>query len=80
MVIRSGALASRLTSKGQATIPSEIRKKLGLRAGDTIAFEIKKNAVVISKLDRLDAGFLRLATSAFDDWNAPEADEAFKDL
>lgn len=31
--------SSRLTSKGQATIPATVRNRLDLKAGDTIMFE-----------------------------------------
>ncbi len=31
---------SKVTSKYQATIPAEIRKKLGIHGGDTLAFEV----------------------------------------
>lgn len=32
---------AKITSKGQITIPLEVRKKLGLRPGDKIVFEEK---------------------------------------
>lgn len=73
-------VTSKVSVKGQSTIPGEIRKFLGLKAGDTIGFEIVENRVVIRKLQPLDAAFLRLASESFSDWNAPEADEAFRDL
>jgi antitoxin PrlF len=73
-------VTSKISVKGQSTIPGEIRKFLGLKAGDTIGFEIIENRVVIRKLQPLDAAFLRLASESFSDWNAPEADEAFRDL
>ena len=73
-------VTSKVSVKGQTTIPGEIRKFLGLKAGDTIGFEIVENRVVIRKLQPLDAAFLRLASESFSDWNAPEADEAFRDL
>jgi len=73
-------VTSKISVKGQSTIPGEIRKFLGLKAGDTIGFEIVDNRVVIRKLQPLDAAFLRLASESFSDWNAPEADEAFRDL
>ncbi len=73
-------VTSKVSVKGQSTIPGEIRKFLGLKAGDTIGFEIVQNRVVIRKLQPLDAAFLRLASESFSDWNAPEADEAFRDL
>lgn len=31
-------VATRITSKGQVTIPKEVRQQLGLRAGDEIEF------------------------------------------
>ena len=53
---------SRLTSKGQTTIPKEIRDKLDLKPGDRIFFEIEsENRVVIrpfSRDIRSLAGFL----------------------
>jgi AbrB family looped-hinge helix DNA binding protein len=73
-------VTSKVSVKGQSTIPGEIRKFLGLKAGDTIGFEIIENRVVIRKLQPLDAAFLRLASESFADWSAPEADEAFRDL
>lgn len=40
---------SRITSKGQVTIPKEIREELGLRAGDEIAFEETDDGYVLRK-------------------------------
>lgn len=39
----------RLTSKGQVTIPLEIREKLGLHPGTAVEFEIVDGAVRIRK-------------------------------
>lgn len=47
------------------------------RASKTAA---KWVAVMRRRSERLDAGFLKLASDSFADWNAPEADEAFRDL
>lgn len=71
---------SKLTVKHQATIPAPVRKKLGLKAGSRIGFVIRGNDVLLRRVDPLDAGFLDLASENFSDWNAPEADEAFRDL
>ncbi len=39
---------SSMTSKGQVTIPAHIRKALGLKVGDKVAFELDDNAVKLT--------------------------------
>ncbi len=39
---------SRVQSKGQVTIPTEIRKKLGLKKGDLVAFVETEDGVLLS--------------------------------
>jgi AbrB family looped-hinge helix DNA binding protein len=36
-----------LTSKGQVTIPREVRERLGLQAGDKIAWSLLSNGTVV---------------------------------
>ncbi len=43
-------------------------------------FTIDGGAVTVRRAEGLDAGFLKLATESFSDWNTAEADEAFRDL
>jgi antitoxin PrlF len=73
-------LLSRLTSKGQATIPVEVRRTLRLRAGDRVAFDIRGGKVTLKRADSLDAAFLKLSELAFEEWNSPEDEAAFRDL
>lgn len=73
-------LTSRLTTKGQATIPVEVRKALRLKQGDTVVFEMNKGKVTIRRAEALDRAFLKLAESAFDEWNSPEDEAAFREL
>ena len=73
-------LASRLTSKGQATIPVEIRKALRLKEGDSVLFEYDKGKVTLRRAEALDRAFLKLAESAFEEWNSAEDEAAFRDL
>lgn len=58
-------LASKVTARSQTTLPSGVRKALGLRAGDRIAYLIEKDQVVIRKVtaeeeDPALDGFLEL--------------------
>ena len=46
---------AKLTSKGQITIPVEIRNKLGVDTGDQLIFLEKNGVVLIVRADNLDA-------------------------
>ena len=39
--------ASKLTSKGQVTIPAEVRSHLSLQPGDTVEFVVLENGTVM---------------------------------
>jgi AbrB family looped-hinge helix DNA binding protein len=43
---------SSITSKGQATIPLAIRRRLGLRPGGKVAFVLEKDRVVLKAVKR----------------------------
>jgi len=80
MAPASKPLLSRLTSKGQATVPAPVRRALGLSAGDRVAFELTNGKATLRKADMLDRAFLKLAESAFEEWNSPEDEAGFRDL
>ena len=46
----------RLTSKGQITIPLDIRQKLGLEPGTRVEFDIVGGTVRMRKAERQDRG------------------------
>jgi AbrB family looped-hinge helix DNA binding protein len=46
-------MATTVTTKGQVTIPKEVRELLGIKPGSTVAFEVAEDGrVVLSKLGR----------------------------
>ena len=62
-------MRSRISSKGQITIPAEIRESLGLRAGTLVVFEPRPEGALLRKgttgehpVDKL-YGLLKLPTS-----------------
>lgn len=73
-------LMTRLTSKGQATIPLEVRKALRLKSGDRVAFEVEGSKAVLRRVDPMDRAFMILADEAFEEWNCAEDEAAFRDL
>jgi len=55
--------ASKLTSKGQATIPAEVRAVLGVKPGDSVAFTLNDaGEVVVTKAPSLAdlSGFIEV--------------------
>jgi antitoxin PrlF len=52
-------ITAKVTSKGQVTIPKEIRERLGVHPGEDVGFEERDNLLVISKV---------VTKSPFDKW------------
>ena len=53
----------KITSKGQITIPAEIRKSLGISRGDRIIFEQKGDDIIIKKAEEKSLVSLLESTS-----------------
>jgi antitoxin PrlF len=73
---------SRLTSKHQATVPAEVRAALGLKAGDTIEWEVDESGIArVRKAAPVDRAWMKLSEESFaEDWLSPEDEEAWRDL
>ena len=52
-------ITARVTSKGQVTIPKEVRERLGVHPGEDVGFEERDNLLVICKV---------VTKSPFDKW------------
>jgi AbrB family looped-hinge helix DNA binding protein len=72
---------AKLTEKYQATIPTEVREVLRLKKGDRIAFEVRKDGlVVLRKASPLDEEWAKSTESTLSEWGAAEDEDAFGDL
>ena len=71
---------SKLSSKGQVTLPKKIRECLGLHPGDLISYVVDEGIVSIRRLESFDAAFHSALSGTLEEWNTPEDDEAFRDL
>ena len=72
---------SKLSSKGQVTIPKEIRESLGLEPGDFVTYEIvEDDAAIIRRVEPYDAAFHLAVSETLEEWGSKEDDEAFRDL
>jgi antitoxin PrlF len=45
---------SRISEKGQVTIPKALREALGIRAGDRLEFEVRGDVIRVRKQPNLD--------------------------
>ncbi len=73
--------SSRLTTKGQATVPLAVRKRLHLEPGDTVIFEESEGGTVrIRKAEPLDLEFLSALEKTLSEWNSKNDDKAYRDL
>jgi len=73
-------LASKLTTKYQATIPAQVREKLGLAQGDVIAFEIKGDKVSLRRATPADLGYANALTATLSEWGSRNDEAAYRDL
>ena len=71
---------SRLTSKYQATIPRPVRERLGLGAGDSIAFVIEDDSVVLRRAERLDREYSQALSDTLGEWRSPADEAAYREL
>lgn len=72
---------SRLTSKYQATVPADVRKALGLKAGDAIAWEVSADGEArVRKARPLDLAFAAAVSATLDEWASDADEEAWRDL
>ena len=73
-------LASKISSKGQVTIPKKVRESLRTQPGDWIEYELQDGAVVMRRAEPFDRAFHAALSETLTEWSSPEDEEAFRDL
>lgn len=71
---------SRLSSKGQVTIPVEVRERLRLEPGDTVIYEIEDGRAVLRRAEPFDVAYHAAVSGTLEEWASPEDEQAFRDL
>ncbi len=72
---------SKITAKGQTTIPQEVRNALGLGAGDKISFEVDEQGnVTLRRFQPTDLEYLKALETSFTEWKSQADEEAYRDL
>lgn len=71
---------SKISARGQTTIPRQIRESANLRAGDVVAFEFEYGCVLMGKIvpdnDERPSGL----AGTLAEWSSPEDEAAWRDL
>jgi len=74
-------VASKLTTKYQATIPKEVREILGLGKGDVVVFEIDDGRHVhVTRGTPMDLQYLRSLKGTLGEWLSANDEEAYGEL
>lgn len=73
-------LTSKVSAKGQITIPKKIRETLGAAPGDLIAYEVVGNIVTLKRIGPLDAAYHTALSQTLNEWNSADDDESFRGL
>ena len=74
-------MVSKITAKGQITLPKKVRDKLKVRAGDYLAYDVIGNTVKIRKAQPLDLPWLRAQSRTLaPEWDSSYDHENFDDL
>lgn len=71
---------SRITSKGQTTIPRRVRERLGLNPGDILEYSVEDDRIVMRKVGPQADLYLMSLDDTLTEWLSPEDEEAFRDL
>lgn len=72
--------SSRLSSKGQVTIPKAVRQAIGVKPGDLVAYEVRDGVAILKKTEPFDAAFHLALSATMTEWSSPEDEKAFRDL
>ena len=71
---------SRLSPKGELTIPKEVREQIGLHPGDLVSYDVQNGHLTVSRVDSLDKVFYDAIAPTLTEWDSPEDHEALDDL
>ncbi len=71
---------SRVSARGQTTIPKRIREAAGLIEGDLVTFDLRGDQIVLRRVGLAPDRYLEGFAGAMGEWTSPEDEDAWRDL
>jgi len=72
---------AKITSKGQTTIPQDVRAALKVGPGDLLAWDVGADGVAtVRRVLPMDLDYLRAVEGTLSEWNSSADEEAYRDL
>ena len=68
-------LVSKISDKGQTTVPKIVRKTLKVVPGDLIKYEVREGSVNIKKLETEENIWLKSIESTLEEWQGSQDDD-----
>ncbi|MGH8248417.1 MAG: AbrB/MazE/SpoVT family DNA-binding domain-containing protein [Gammaproteobacteria bacterium] len=73
-------LVSKISAKGQVTLPKKVRESLRASAGDFIEYELQDGSILVRRVEPFDRRFHAALSDTLTEWSSREDEEAFRDL
>ncbi|MEP6657661.1 MAG: type II toxin-antitoxin system PrlF family antitoxin [Betaproteobacteria bacterium] len=72
---------SKITAKGQTTVPQEVRAALKSKPGDLIAWDIEPSGrVAVRRIQAIDVEYLQAVQATLSEWHTAEDEKAYGKL
>ena len=72
---------AKITAKGQATIPQDVRAALNVSPGDLIAWEVGTDGTaVVRRVQPMDVEYLRAVQGTLVEWAGAAGEKAYRDF
>ena len=72
---------SKITAKGQTTVPQEVRAALNSKPGDLIAWDVAPDGrVAVRRIQPIDVEYLQAVQGTLSEWHTAEDEKAYGKL
>ena len=75
------AAISKITAKGQTTVPREVRAALDSKPGDLLAWDVQPGGrVAVRRIQPMDLEYMKAVQGTLSEWHTAEDEKAYGKL